>query len=951
MANKMLGKKYELLEELGRGGFGTVYRARDTSLEVERAVKVLHSVLVASPEFIERFRREARVSARLDHPNIVPVYEFGEEEGGAYFLVMKYLPGGSLKDVLKKTGRLPFERAVKIARQVANALEYAWSQPEKLIHRDIKPGNILFEADSPAGTGGAARLADFGFAKALAGDDSSSLSASGGMIGTPPYMPPEVWRYKEFTPATDVYSLGCVFFEMVTGEVLFHGDSPADIMTMHVLDGPQFPEKWPEGVPEGIETVLGKALARNPKERYQSMGEFVSMLEQMTPTEAIRTQPVRTVPQAAPLVSNQEATQEKASEAQESIRPGGQAEAPQPAMQVEDELVSSEAGFESQPEETVAQPAPAPISAQKEMQEQAGEAEAHQVSPQPEKALPQAWVPLSPASCLRDESGGSPTEKKPKRKFPVWAIILIVLAGIVGIVLLFPEQSPPSQPVPTSTQEPAIPVILPTGIRPAVPVLLPTGTRPISYATQPAIPVLLPTGTRPAAPGAAQPAAPTSPVALRWFIGIGTGADPLQVTVEQSVVDDFNASHKTIRLSMEIVPNASARDTLSTEIAAGDGPDVVGPIGSLGSNAFGGQWLNIAPYLQSTAYDTGKFEAALMKMYQTDEGTVSLPFAVYPSAIYYNTRLFTEAGLNPPPANYGDQYTMPNGAMADWSWDTLTQVAKLLTIDSSGRHSGEAGFNPNGIVQYGFSFGWEGHPNYWGAFMFNGGQLLVPGGSRGSYTARIPAGWKASWKWVYDGIWGAQPYIPNGAVSGGADYDSGNVFASGKVAMLDNPSWYLCCLGDLTKAGYKFDFGAMPSNNGAVAGRVDADTFRIWKGSKHPAQAFTILAYLIDTGIQKLVVGTPDKAPAYGAIPSQTSLRGPWLAAQKANFPFVRNWNVLLAGLNYPDVPSAEGYMPNINEAWTRVQTFGDLLVNTKGINLAAQEAALESDLTVIFNK
>jgi len=245
MTNKMLGK-YELLEELGRGGFGTVYHARYTSLEVERAVKILHAVLVASPEFIERFRREAKVSARLDHPNIVPVYEFGEQEG-AYYLVMKYLPGGSLKDVLAKAGPLPFVRAVEITRQIAGALEYAYAQPEKLIHRDIKPGNILFEADGPAGKGGAARLADFGFAKALAGDDSSSLSASGGMIGTPPYMAPEIWRHKEFTPATDVYSLACVFYEMITGKVLFKGDSPADIMTMHVLDGPQFRSNGQKG--------------------------------------------------------------------------------------------------------------------------------------------------------------------------------------------------------------------------------------------------------------------------------------------------------------------------------------------------------------------------------------------------------------------------------------------------------------------------------------------------------------------------------------------------------------------------------------------------------------------------------------------------------------------------------------------------------------------------------
>ena len=454
-----------------------------------------------------------------------------------------------------------------------------------------------------------------------------------------------------------------------------------------------------------------------------------------------------------------------------------------------------------------------------------------------------------------------------------------------------------------------------------------------------------------AAPATAAPA-PSGPVLIRWSIGVGTGADPAQVTVENDVVGDFNKSQDKIHLIMEVIPNASARDTISTEIAAGAGPDIVGPVGWIGSNAFGGQWLDIAPYLASTNYDTSKFEPALTKMYQTDQGTVGLPFAVYPSAIFFNTGLFTEAGLNALPAKYGDQYKMPDGTMVDWTWDNLTKVAKLLTIDKAGKHSGEAGFDATSVVQYGFTFGWEGHPNYWGAFMSNGGALLVPGGSKGSYAAKIPDGWKTAWQWVYDGIWGAEPYIPNGAVAGGADFDNGNAFASGKIGMLDNPSWYLCCVGDLTKAGGKFDFGAMPMGaDGKVAGRVDADTFRIWKGSKHPAEAFTVLAYLIDTGIQKLVVGTPKVPPAYGAVPSQIALRAPWLATEKANFPFVTNWDVLVAGLNYADVPSAEGYMPNINEAWARVQTFGDLLVNTKGVDVAAQEATLESDLSTIFNK
>jgi multiple sugar transport system substrate-binding protein len=459
--------------------------------------------------------------------------------------------------------------------------------------------------------------------------------------------------------------------------------------------------------------------------------------------------------------------------------------------------------------------------------------------------------------------------------------------------------------------------------------------------------------TAPVAPAPATAApVPAGKVPIRWFCCVGTGDNQVQVPIEAAVVNDFNQAQDQIYLSIDIVPNASARDTLATQIAAGAGPDIVGPVGWVGSNAFAGQWLDISPYIASSGYDTSKFEEALVKSYQTEAGTVGLPFAVYPSAIYFNTGLFTEAGLEPLPAKYGDQYKMPDGTMVDWNWDALQKVAKMLTIDANGKYSGQAGFDKTKIVQYGFTFQWEGHPEYWGAFMSNGGAFLVPGGSKGSYAAKAPEGWKQAWQWIYDGMWGAEPFIPTGPVEGSADFNNGNSFASNKIGMADMPSWYLCCIGDLVKAGGKFDFGTMPiSLDGKVAGRTDADTFRVWKGTKHPAEAFTVLAYLIDTGINKLVVGTPEQAPAYGAIPGNSALRGPWLTAQKAAWPFVKNWDVLIAGLNYGDVPSAEAFQPNMNESWARTGTFTTLMQSTKDLDLAKEVATLEADLTLIYNK
>ena len=262
--------KYQLHEELGHGGYGTVYRAYDTVLEVDRAVKVLKPELATDKDFIERFKREAKLAAQLDHPRIVPAYDL-EEDQGFYFLAMKFMPGKSLKDVLLQSGKLRFDRALEITRQIAEALDFLHSQ--NYIHRDVKPGNILFDKD------GNAYLSDLGFAKALLGTTGTSQTTTGGMIGTPSYMAPELWREKGVSPATDVYSLGCVFYELITGKVLFEGETSASIMAKHVMDGPKFVSQWPLDVPAGVKRVLRKALAKKPSKRYENPSELYQVLK------------------------------------------------------------------------------------------------------------------------------------------------------------------------------------------------------------------------------------------------------------------------------------------------------------------------------------------------------------------------------------------------------------------------------------------------------------------------------------------------------------------------------------------------------------------------------------------------------------------------------------------------------------------------------------------------
>ena len=430
-------------------------------------------------------------------------------------------------------------------------------------------------------------------------------------------------------------------------------------------------------------------------------------------------------------------------------------------------------------------------------------------------------------------------------------------------------------------------------------------------------------------------------VKVHWFIGLGTGTDPSQITTEQSVVDDFNASQDKIELVMDVIPYTSAKDTLLTKIASGDGPDIIGPVGWNGAAAFHGQWLDLSTCIAH--FDTSDFSPALLENYVTpDEGQVALPFAVYPSAIYYNTALFDKAGLAYPPAKYGEKYSL-DGQMVDWDWETtVKQVAQRLTLDSSGKNATQSGFNKNSIVQYGFSYNFESQPSYIGTYWGPGSFTAADG-----KTAQIPPAWLDSWKWFYDGIWGEQPFIPSGSVAGSGRFGSGNTFNSRKIAMIVQPAWYTCCLSDVKT----WDLGAMPSYHGKVSGRVDADTFRIWKGTRHPGPAFQVLTYLVTTGVQKLIIGSNDMPAAYGSMPARVKETGPWVAAKKAQFSWVKNWDVLVDGLNYPDTPSAEAYMPNYSDAWARTGEFYARMANTGGLDLESEANTFLADLQAIFDK
>jgi len=264
--------RYHILEQLGEGGMATVYKAYDTRLETDVAVKVIRTenILPSTLErSLKRFEREAKALARLTHPNIVKVTDYGEYEGKPY-LVMPYLPGGTLKQKLEKP--IPWQEAARLLLPIARALDFAHRQ--NMIHRDVKPSNILITAD------GEPMLTDFGIAKILDLEETQDLTGTGMGIGTPEYMAPEQWTGKTSTQS-DQYALGVVLYEMLTGRKPYSADTPAAILLKQATEPLPRPSQYAREMPAKVEKLLLKTLAKNPADRYTSMGDFAAALNSM----------------------------------------------------------------------------------------------------------------------------------------------------------------------------------------------------------------------------------------------------------------------------------------------------------------------------------------------------------------------------------------------------------------------------------------------------------------------------------------------------------------------------------------------------------------------------------------------------------------------------------------------------------------------------------------------
>jgi multiple sugar transport system substrate-binding protein len=430
---------------------------------------------------------------------------------------------------------------------------------------------------------------------------------------------------------------------------------------------------------------------------------------------------------------------------------------------------------------------------------------------------------------------------------------------------------------------------------------------------------------------------PNGGVVVRWFVGLGAGGQPQQIAAQTKLINDFNAAQKDIYVSLEIYDNKVAGNILRTQIAAGNAPDIIGPVGVEGLNLFIDQLLDLSPLIKSQNFDMTKFDPALVNFFNMGPNgtTIGVPFATYPSYLWYNKKLFDEAKLPYPPTKVGDLYQGK-----PWDMAAVREIGMKLTVDKNGNDATSASFDPANVVQWGFDMQWSDNSPLAESTLFGAGSFLASDGK----TAQIPDSMRVAEKWFNAGVW-TDHFIPNSNQINSDLLAKGNEFQSGNLAMDETHSWYSCCVNPAAPAKpivKDFGWAIAPAYNGTITAKLHADTFSILKTTKHPEQAFKTLAMLAASG---------DLLAAYGAFPADPALQAAFFKTVDAQYPGIKlDWSVPQAMLAFPDKPNHQAWVPDYAKSKSAWQAFQNKYRTTSGLDIDAELNALQKTLQGIFD-
>ncbi len=505
------------------------------------------------------------------------------------------------------------------------------------------------------------------------------------------------------------------------------------------------------------------------------------------------------------------------------------------------------------------------------------------------------------------------------KRFAMIALVVALVALIAaacGAPAAAPAQPAPAQP---TAAAPEATTAAPEAT--TAPTEAPSASEPTPVPS-PTFPPPVITSTEGCAPNA-QP--------VVWFIGLGAGSQPDDVKKERAWVEKFNQSQTEACLIMNVVYNSGSNsyDALRAMIAGGNPPDIVGPVGKAGRANFQGAWADITPLAEAAGFDLSQYDPALLD-FTKDEGVlVGIPFALFPSFIYYNKALFDEAKLPYPPHKVGEKY---DGK--DWNLETFSELAQKLTVDANGNDATSPDFDPKNVKQFGFFPQWTDARGI-GSF-FAGG---LPYDEKDPKKAVIPEPWADAWKWYYDAIWNKH-FIPNEDYANSDQFGKGNVFSSGNLAMSWVHTWYTCCF-DLQKTNW--DIAVMPTVDGKITAKLHGDTFAILEDSKNKDLAFKVLSQM---------VVAPELYQIYGGMPAKPEDRPAFFAAlDERSAPNKVDWSVAEEMLKYPDLPNHEAWTPNVAKVKDLFDKFRTYMAQTPGLDMDQEIAKLKDQLQALLNE